>query len=152
MVVITLETGRKSISSSRAMQATMTTSPLYPAWVEASAKDLEEALAAVAARDLPRLGAVAEGNALGMHAAMAAARPAILYWLPGTVEAIHAVAALREEGLPAWVTMDAGPNVKVVTSGARAEEVAAALRERLAGAIVSVRRPGGGIRYEQEAE
>ena len=34
--------------------------------MEASAKDLEEALAAVAARDLPRLGAVAEGNALGM--------------------------------------------------------------------------------------
>lgn len=152
MVVITLETGRKSISSSKAMQATMTTSPLYPAWVEASAKDLEEALAAVAARDLPRLGAVAEGNALGMHAAMAAARPAILYWLPGTVEAIHAVAALREEGLPAWVTIDAGPNVKVITSGARAEEVAVALRDRLAGAVVSVRRPGGGIRYEQEAE
>lgn len=152
MVVITLETGRKSISSSRAMQATMTTSPLYPAWVEASAKDLEEALVAVAARDLPRLGAVAEGNALGMHAAMAAARPAILYWLPGTVEAIHAVAALREEGLPAWVTIDAGPNVKVITTGARAEEVAAALRDRLSATTVSVRRPGGGVRYEQGAE
>ena len=40
-------------------------------------------------------------------------------------------------------------NVKVLTEGTRAEEVAAALRDRLTGTTVSVRRPGGGVRIEE---
>ena len=63
--------------------------------------------------------------------------------------ALHAIRAMREEGLPVWATIDAGPNVKVLTEGARAEEVAAALRDRLTGTTVSVRRPGGGVRIEE---
>ena len=126
----------------------MRTSPLYPAWVAAGREDLRSALAAVRERDLPRLGEVVEANALGMHAAMIASRPSIMYWLPRTIEALHAVRAVREEGLPAWATIDAGPNVKVLTRGADADAVAAALRDRLPGAAVSVRRPGGGVRIE----
>ena len=71
-----------------------------------------------------------------------------LYWLPRTIEALHAVRAVREEGLPAWATIDAGPNVKVLTRGADAGAVVAALRDRLPGAAMTVRRPGGGVRVE----
>ena len=73
----------------------------------------------------------------------------IVYWLPQTVAALHAIRAMRDEGLPVWATIDAGPNVKVLTEGARAEEVAAALRDRLPGTTVSVRYPGGGVRIEE---
>ena len=149
MVVVVLSKSDKPISSTRGMRATMSTSPLFPAWVEASGKDLQVALEAVRAGDLERLGEVVEGNALGMHATMMAARPGIIYWLPPTVAALQAIRAMREEGLPVWATIDAGPNVKVLTEGARAEEVAAALRDRLTGTTVSVRRPGGGVRVEE---
>ena len=148
MVVVVLSQRYKPISSTRAMRATMSSSPLFPAWVEASGRDLQVALEAVRAGDLARLGEIVEGNALGMHATMIAARPGIIYWLPQTVAALHAIRAMREEGLPVWATIDAGPNVKVLTEGARAEEVAAALRDRLPTAAVSVRRPGGGARIE----
>ena len=148
MVVVVLSKSDKPISSTRGMQATMSTSPLFPAWVEASGKDLQVALEAVRAGDLERLGEVVEGNALGMHATMMAARPGIIYWLPQTVAALHGIRAMRQEGLPVWATIDAGPNVKILTEGARAEEVAAALRDRLPAAAVSVRRPGGGARIE----
>ena len=148
MVVIVLSEGRKTIGSTEAMRATVRTSPLYPAWVEAGREDLRAALAAVRERDLPRLGEVVEANALGMHAAMIASRPSIMYWLPRTIEALHAVRAVREEGLPAWATIDAGPNVKVLTRGADAHAVVAALRDRLPGAAMTVRRPGGGVRVE----
>ena len=57
----------------------MRTSPLYPAWVEASAADLAEALEAPASGDLERLRTVTQANALGIHTTMVAARPAILY-------------------------------------------------------------------------
>ena len=148
MVVVVLSKSDKPISSTRGMRATMSTSPLFPAWVEASGKDLQVALEAVRAGDLERLGEVVEGNALGMHATMMAARPGIIYWLPRTVAALHGIRAMRQEGLPVWATIDAGPNVKVLTEGARAEEVAAALRDRLPAAAVSVRCPGGGARIE----
>ena len=148
MVVVVLSQRYKPISSTRAMRATMSSSPLFPAWVEASGRDLQVALEAVRAGDLARLGEIVEGNALGMHATMIAARPGIIYWLPQTIAALHAIRAMREEGLPVWATIDAGPNVKVLTEGARAEEVAAALRDRLPAAAVSVRRPGGGARIE----
>ena len=149
MVVVVLSDGRKTISSTRAMKQTMTASPLYPAWVEASREDLRAALEAVRSGDLARLGEVAEANALGMHASMMAARPAIMYWLPRTVEVLHTIRAMRQDGLPAWATIDAGPNVKVLTRGGSAERVAAALRERVPGAAVSVRLPGAGVRFEE---
>ena len=151
MVVVVLSGGRKTISSTKAMRQTMTASPLYPAWVEASRQDLRDALEAVRCGDLARLGKVAEANALGMHASMMAARPAIMYWLPRTIEVLHVIGEMRQDGLPAWATIDAGPNVKVLTQASSAEQVAAALRERVPGAEVSVRRPGAGVRFEEAA-
>ena len=151
MVVIVLSDGRKIISSTQAMRRTMAASPLYPAWVEASREDLRAALEAVRSGDLARLGEVAEANALGMHASMMATRPAIMYWLPRTIEVLHTIRAMRQDGLPAWATIDAGPNVKVLTRGGSAERVAAVLRERIPGAAVSVRRPGAGVRFEEAA-
>ena len=151
MVVVVLSDGRKTISSTQAMRRTMAASPLYPAWVEASRGDLRAALEAVRSGDLARLGEVAEANALGMHASMMAARPAIMYWLPRTVEVLHTIRAMRQDGLPAWATIDAGPNVKVLTRGSSAEQVATALRESVPGAAVSVRRPGAGVRFEESS-
>lgn len=151
MVVVVLSDGSKTISSTTAMRQTMTASPLYPAWVEASREDLRAALAAVRARGLPGLGEVVEGNALGMHAAMIASRPSIMYWLPRTVEVLHTIRGMRDEGFGVWATIDAGPNVKVLTSGNDAEQVAAVLRDRIPGATVSVRYPGGGVHVEEVA-
>ena len=148
MVVLVLCAGHKPVPSTVAMRRTVDTSPLYPAWVEASGRDLGAALEAVRDGDLEGLGQVVEANALGMHASMIAARPAVVYWLPRTLQALQAVRDLREAGLPAWATIDAGPNVKVLTRGSSAELLAAALRERLTDADVWVRYPGGGVRVE----
>mgnify|MGYP000946692246 CR=1 FL=1 len=149
MVVVVVSAGRKTISSTQAMRHTMNTSPLYPAWAEASREDLRVALDAVRARDLPRLGEVVEGNALGMHAAMIASRPSVVYWLPETLDVLHTVRVMRDEGFPVWATIDAGPNVKVLTTGEDADQVAAVLRDRIPCATTSVRYPGGGVRVEE---
>ena len=149
MVVVVVSAGRKTISSTQAMRHTMHTSPLYPAWVEASREDLRGALEAVRTRDLPRLGEVVEANALGMHATMIASRPSVVYWLPETLDVVHTLRIMRDEGFPVWATIDAGPNVKVLTAGKDADRVAAVLRDRIPGAATSVRYPGGGVRIEE---
>ena len=54
-------------------------------------------------------------------------RPPIFYWRPGTLEVLEAVRRLRADGVGAWATMDAGPNVHVICEPADEEAVAAAL-------------------------
>ncbi|WEV72330.1 diphosphomevalonate decarboxylase [Bifidobacterium sp. ESL0790] len=148
IIVILISGEKKPISSREAMRRTIATSPLYDAWIDSCGSDLDEALRAVASGDIQRLGEVTEANSFGMHAAMMASRPAVMYWLPETVEALRAVASVREPGLGAWSTMDAGPNVKVLVDGRDAGRVADELRDRLPGCGVEIHRPGRGVRFE----
>ena len=104
----------KPIDSRRAMIQTVETSPLYAAWPDTVASDLAQMKKALSENDFLLLGKVAEENALAMHATMMAAKPAILYWLPESVAALHKIWSLRKEGLNLFFTMDAGPNLKLL--------------------------------------
>ena len=144
-VVVAITSATPKRVSSRDGMARAATSPLYPAWVAGAEADLAEARAAIRARDLEALGNLAEHSALKMHAVGLAARPPLLYWRGATVECVHRVWTLREEGIPAFVTIDAGPQVKVLCPPGAAPAVAAAL-----GAVPGVVRvvtcaPGNGV-------
>lgn len=120
-------TGEKAIGSTDAMELTARTSPYYASWLASVPRDLDEARAAILARDLARLGAVAERSALRMHACALAAEPHILYWNPATLAAIATVKDLRARGSAAFFTIDAGPHVKALCATADAPAVQAAL-------------------------
>lgn len=135
MLVVVLEPRPKPISSRSGMTQTVATSPMYPAWLATVGADLETARNALQARDLEALGTVAEANALKMHATMLTTLPTILYWQPTTVALMHRVWELRRDGIPGWFTIDAGPNVKVLTDEAHAPQLAEAL-----GAVAGVER------------
>lgn len=139
IVVLVLDAGQKAVSSREAMRRTVQTSPEYEPWVRRHADQLTEALDAVAHHDLARLGKVAEANALGMHATMRAATPSVDYLTDASHAALRAVREARAAGVPAWATMDAGPNVKVLTSADQAEALAVWLRERLAPSVPNLR-------------
>ena len=126
VVAVTTE-GPKAIGSTEAMERTAATSPFYEGWIGSVPRDLQDARAAIAERDLNRLGSVAERSALRMHASAMAAGPAIFYWTPATLAAMQTVRALRDRGVPSFFTIDAGPHVKVLCEPADAPEVQAAL-------------------------
>ena len=143
VVVAITHSGPKAVSSREGM-ARAAASQLYPAWVASVPADLAEARAAIRARDLDALGNLAEHSALKMHAVGLAARPPLLYWRGATVECIHRVWSLRADGVPAFVTIDAGPQVKVLCRPDDAPQIAGAL-----GAVPGVERvltcaPGSG--------
>jgi diphosphomevalonate decarboxylase len=119
------------------------TSPLYRAWLATVPGDLAAAEAAIAARDLVRLGELAEGSAMAMHAAAMAARPAILYFAPATIACLAVVRELRSASIPAYFTIDAGPHVKVLTNDDNAPAVAARLEQVPGVSGVLISRPGG---------
>ncbi|MET9258093.1 diphosphomevalonate decarboxylase [Streptomyces sp. NPDC003717] len=146
LVVAVVDAGPKALSSREAMRRTVATSPLYEPWARSSGQDLVEMRAALGRGDLAAAGEIAERNALGMHATMLAARPAVRYFRPASLTVLDRVAALRQGGVGAWATMDAGPNVKVLCHRADSAVVAAALREAAPGAAVHVAGPGPGAR------
>ncbi|ROS74423.1 diphosphomevalonate decarboxylase [Cellulomonas sp. PhB143] len=148
MVVVVLTGEQKAVSSRVAMRRTVDTSPFYPAWARQNPQDLADALAAVRAGDLARLGEITENNALRMHATMLGAVPPVVYWSAGTLTVLHLVQALRRDGLEAWATMDAGPNVKVLCSLRHRAALAQALADQVDGARLLVAGAGPAARLE----
>src|SRR5450631_1851439 len=151
LVVAITAAGEKALGSTAAMRRTAETSPYYEPWVRGVDGDLAAARAAIAARDLEALGAVAERSALRMHASAMAADPPILYWNPATIAAMARVRALRVEGASAFFTIDAGPHVKVLCDAREAEAVAAALAETPGVLRTLIASPGLGARLEESA-
>jgi diphosphomevalonate decarboxylase len=129
VVVAMVSAGRKPIGSTAGMIKTQETSPLYPGWVSSAEADITQARDALARRDLAALGEAMERSTLKMHATMISA--GIRYWKPTTVAVLEAVEALRREGVGAWYTMDAGPNVKVLCESADAQRVVEAVQEHV---------------------
>ena len=146
MVIAVIGGGVTKAHSSRdAMEHCAATSPLYAGWLASVPGDLGAAEAAIAARDLAALGEVAESSALCMHAAAMASRPAIVYWQPDTLAALARVRDLRQSGIPAYATMDAGPHVKVLTAVDVADDVARAMGQVSGVSEVIVSPPGPGV-------
>jgi diphosphomevalonate decarboxylase len=148
VIVAVTEMSRKLVSSRAGMQRAAA-SPLYPAWLETAERDLAEARNAIATRDLDALGMLAEHNALKMHAVGLAARPPLLYWRGATVDCIHRVWTLRSEGVRGYVTIDAGPQVKVLCEPGDAARIADALREVPGVDRVLTCAPGGGAEVRE---
>ena len=129
MLVAVTARGAKAVGSTEGMLHTERTSPYFRAWVESAPSLTAEVRSAVLGRDLAALGAAMEQSALMMHASMLAARPALCYLRPATLAVMDAVRALRERGVQAFYTMDAGPHVKVLTAPENEDTVALVLSE-----------------------
>jgi diphosphomevalonate decarboxylase len=118
--------GEKAIGSREAMKRTRGTSALYQAWPRKVYEDITAVRHAIETRDIDILGRTAESNALAMHATMLDSWPPVLYWQAETIEVLRKVWALREEDLSLYITMDAGPNVKLLFTEADASAVSEA--------------------------
>ena len=104
----------KKIGSTEGMNRTAETAPFYQSWVESSEKDLADMRSALQKGDFRKIGSITEHSCFKMHGLAMAANPPLLYWIPATVESIQAVWGLRSKGIQAFVTIDAGPQVKVL--------------------------------------
>lgn len=151
LVIAMVNAGPKAVSSRAAMRRTVETSPLYRSWANSSKADLSDMQAALRRGDLEAVGEIAERNALGMHATMLAARPAVRYLSPASLAVLDSVLQLRRDGLPAYATMDAGPNVKVLCHRADAARVAETVRSAAPGCSVVTARRGPGARLQMGA-
>ena len=125
MVVAVVAEGAKAVGSTEGMERSRKTSPFYSAWLEAAPQLTSTIRRALLARDLDRLGEAMEQSTFAFHCCAISASPALFYWRPETLAVINALRSWREKtGISAYMTMDAGPHVKVLC---RAEDSAAVM-------------------------
>lgn len=129
MVAVPVATGEKAVSSRQGMIATAETSPFYPAWITSTQETLTEMIAACERGDVTTIGELTENHAIRMHALIASCRPSIRYLNPTSIAVFDEIAAMRQEGVEAYATADAGPNVFALTR----PELAHIVADRLVG-------------------
>ena len=127
--LLTVSSQTKAVSSREGMARTIATSVLYKQWPGQAESDLAIIEAAIEAGDFETMAVTAEHNAMSMHATMAAAWPPLVYWQPDSLTQMQKVWQLREQGLPLYLTMDAGPNLKLLFEDKYQSAVEAAFPE-----------------------
>ncbi|MGB3414737.1 MAG: diphosphomevalonate decarboxylase [Microbacteriaceae bacterium] len=148
MTIAEVSKAKKAISSREAMRLTQETSPFYAAWITENALNLNEMLIALRANDFERVGELTEASFYRMTASMIGAMPAIRYFTAESVALLDLVRELRASGIPAYATMDAGPNVKVLSQAEHAPKVRQALATVIADDKLVSALPGLGARVE----
>jgi len=121
-------------------------SPIQSARVADCPRRLDICRAAIHKRDFHTMAMIVEQDSNLMHAVMLTSSPSLSYWLPDTLEVMHAVSTWRKEGLNVSYTIDAGPNVHCLCIEEHANQVEAQLRD-LPGVIEILRaHPGQSAR------
>lgn len=146
MVIVIVNQKKKKISSREGMKRTVDTSPFYDGWVKSTKEDLKNIRKAIKERDFEKMGVIAESNGLKMHGTMLGARPPINYWEPDSIVVMDMVRSLREEGIPCYFTMDAGPNVKIICKLSQADIIKKRLEEKFKEEQIIITGPGPGIK------
>ena len=109
-------------------QALAGTIPLQSIRVADAPRRLEICRNAILQRDFASFADIMELDSNMLHAVMMTSHPALFYWQPATLTIMQAVREARAKGLPACYTIDAGPNVHLITEATEAEHTANLLR------------------------
>lgn len=122
MLAVEINRKPKKLSSTQGMLDAQS-SPFFRPWLERNDAEINEMISAIKANDFTKLGSLAELNANEMHAINLSAQPGFTYFEPNTIAAIKLVRELRHSGIECYYTIDAGPNVKILTPLKNVKEI-----------------------------
>ena len=145
LIVAQTVPGPKKVGSTEGMERSRKTSPFYSAWLERAPKWARVIKRAIKDRDLQSLGNAMEQSTLAFHCCAITSAPPIFYWAPETLTVLDTVRGLRERGISAWATMDAGPHVKTLCDATDAARVRQALERTKGVTRTWVTKPGPGL-------
>lgn len=140
---IALVSPEQKLTSSILGHALADSSPLQHDRLVDAPRRLSLCREAILERDFSKLSRVVEQDSNLMHAVMMTSTPPLIYWQPATLTVMHAVLSWRQDGLPVCYTIDAGPNVHVLTLSAQVDQVLERLRQLKGVEQVLVAHPGG---------
>ncbi len=109
-----IQKGGKKVSSIEG-HSLASTSPLQISRVSDAPRRLDICRHAIRNRDFSALAEIVELDSNWMHAVMMTSTPPLFYWDPTTLVVMKAICESRKAGLPVCYTVDAGPNVHIIT-------------------------------------
>ena len=137
-------------TGSREGHALAETSLLQNARVGDTTRRLDLCRRAILNRDFQAFAEIVELDSNLMHAVMMTSQPRLFYWQPATLAVMRAVVDWRRNGIPVCFTIDAGPNVHVITLADHSSKVIADLVQIPGVKKVLVSRPGKAVRLSVE--
>ncbi len=101
--------------SSRVGHSLMKTNPFAKTRYAQAETNLKNIIGALKTGDLEKFGAIAEEEAMTLHALMMCSSPSFILMAPSTLSMIEKIRRFREESkLPVYFTLDAGPNIHLL--------------------------------------
>jgi diphosphomevalonate decarboxylase len=125
-ILVIVEQRAKNVSSSHGHDA-VETSQFFANRLSAIPKRIERIEKALKNKDFTTLGEVIEEDCLDMHHVMQTQNPPLLYWNKETVEIMDVI---KKRMVPAYFTIDAGPNVHIICEGKDEENVLRLIKGR----------------------
>lgn len=144
-IIVVFKKYERTISTREAMRISMTTSPFYKTRLEQIDDNLKLVRNAIIEKDFTTLGQTAERDCLSMHSVAITSNPAMIFWTGDTLEIIHFVETLREEGLDAYYTIDTGANMHILTLPEFVNEIEERLNNYSNVKNVITAKPGDGV-------
>lgn len=97
--------------------------------VDDAQRRLDLCRSAILNRDFQAFADIVELDSNLMHAVMLTSQPQLYYWQPATLDVMESVIEWRADGVPVCFTIDAGPNVHVITTSEKSPAVMEKLTE-----------------------
>jgi diphosphomevalonate decarboxylase len=119
------------------------TSLYHNARIEHIFKEVNTVRKAILEKDLDTMGPIIENDALALHFIAMTSNPHLFYWEPLTLDLMKAIQNWRKSGVKAYFTIDAGPNVHIITTSEYATEIERRLKDFHGVIEISRNRPAG---------
>lgn len=146
MLVAEISSEQKKMSSTQGMQLAQK-APTYSTWVEKSDHQLKEMKTAILQEDIEKIGLIAQDNALGMHEQNRLCPAPFDYFTEQTRRVVDFAARCYQSGLLAFVTIDAGTNVKIITDRATEKQLLAKFQAAFPEISFEIAHAGEGLKY-----
>jgi diphosphomevalonate decarboxylase len=127
-IVVIVDPSEKAVGSSEG-HARADSSPLQFPRLSDAPRRLDYCRKAIKKRDFDALADVAEADAILMHAVMMTSHPPIHYWTSDTLLIMRMVQKWREDAVPVFFTVDAGPNVHCICLAEAKDQVVGLISE-----------------------
>lgn len=128
LLVMASDTSVKKVGSTEGM-ALAPSSPYFKTAVSEAELNIERLKDAMSKGDYLAFGKVIEDECFRLHMLCMTTTPNILYWRGVTIEIFQKLLSMREIGIYAFFTVDAGPHVHVVCQAKDVESVKTSLGE-----------------------
>jgi diphosphomevalonate decarboxylase len=141
-LVVILDPDHKKVGSTEG-HTLAETSPLQSGRVKDAPRRLDTCRKAILERDFHALAQIIEHDCLMMHAVMMTSQPTLMYWLPQTLHLMDKVLTWRRDGLPVAFTIDAGPNIHLITTSNQVDSLRSELHRMPEVLNLFITHPGG---------